>query len=255
MFDESKLSYIEPDDIPHVELLPKLKELEDTLARVCKHFFSIGLESDPSMAKNAPIRGFILYGEPGTGKTELVKQVFRRVHERMGGGIKFAIIDGSDIAAARWGDAEKKMKKLFAMADTPDQRKILLFDDIDCFIMGRSTHLAQEWHFSMNAIFFHQLDRLNPSNLFVFATTNRKDLVDKALFSRLYPIEIKDLGVEQLMQVVNQMLDATKVQKGERRDLVTEDIRKELEKLKEPTIRDARQHTIFQCINRGLWSQ
>ena len=263
MFEEPTLEYVDSNDIPNVELLPVLKKKQEMLARICKHFFTIGL--DRGMSKNAPLRGFLLQGAPGTGKTELVKQVYRQVNGWLGESVLFAIIDGSDIAAARWGDAEEKMKRIFSAADgnDPPKKKILLFDDIDCFMMGRSAVIAQEWHFSMNAIFFHQLDRINPSETFVFATTNRPDLVDDALHSRLYALHVDPMNVNELMTVVDQMLDATGVRKGELRTEVRTTIQKELQGLEKgkggresgPTVRDARQITIFSCIERGLWSK
>ncbi len=132
--------------------------------------------------------GFLLYGPPGSGKTEIAKQAALMISEASKADI--LLVDGSDIASPRWGDAEEKLKKIF-LGDTENReknRRIIIFDDIESTLMGRDMNIAKEWHFSINSVSFHLLDELEPYKTMVIATTNKPEMVDPALKSRLYEI-------------------------------------------------------------------
>lgn len=203
---------------------------------------------------NPPFKGFILIGEPGTGKTELVKQVARKLHRRLGK-IDFLLLDGASIAAPKWGEAEKKLKGVFSRIKdgTGNSKTIILFDDIESLMLTRGTDLAKEWHYSINSILFHELDRLNPNNTIIFATTNREDLVDEAILTRLYQIKAPNLPVAQLMDIVDNILKKGRADES-KREYVRGEIEKRLTEMKSPTIRDAMHITVVECIEKRLWS-
>ena len=147
-----------------------------------------------------PFRGFLLYGPPGTGKSEIVKQVAKKIAEAYLN-TKIYYIDGSDIAAPKWGEAEKKLQEVFNIFD--NERRIIIFDDIESLMMSRGASIAKEWHYSINSVLFHALDFLDPSKCIVLATTNRIDLVDNALKSRFYLIEIPHVPKQELLNLLN----------------------------------------------------
>jgi len=132
--------------------------------------------------KNSPIKGFLFYGDVGLGKTALAKAIAKEL------GISLIFIDGSDIARGRYGDSEQQIKNIFRKANE-HEKVIILFDDIDCFLMSRDASISKEWHYAINATFFHEIDNMDTSKIFVILTTNRFDLVDKAIIDRFYPIE------------------------------------------------------------------
>ncbi len=66
----------------------------------------------------------------------------------------------------------------------PDQRSIVLFDDVESVLMRRGSGHAKEWHFSQDSVFFHAVDELDTSRTAVFLTSNRPDLVDEAILDR-----------------------------------------------------------------------
>ena len=153
-----------------------------------------------STYKNLPFRGFLLYGPPGTGKSEIVKQVSKKMTEAYLN-LKIYYIDGSDIAAPKWGEAEQKLQEVFNIPE--NSRRIIIFDDIESLMMSRGANIAKEWHYSINSVLFHSLDFLDPSKCIVLATTNRIDLVDEALKSRFYLIEIPRVPKSELLKLLD----------------------------------------------------
>lgn len=251
MYDDNDLKPTNAGELAEVELLPQLQKIEKLIVKTCMYFFKGNLNIE-----NSPFKGFILTGPPGTGKTEVVKQSARNINDKLGvaGPVKFLLIDGASIAAPKWGDAEKKLRKVFSEIENPGKAKlILLFDDIESLMLTRGTDLAKEWHYSINSILFHELDKINPSNCMIFATTNRPDLVDEAIMTRLYHIEAPSLPLDQLLKVVDQILDSSYVEEF-KKDKIRQVIKDRLAKMESPTIRDARHITVVECIEKGVWS-
>ena len=152
------------------------------------------------------------------------------------------------------GRCRKKAQNIFETINDPNRKTILLFDDIESLMLTRGTDLAKEWHYSINSILFHELDRLNPNNCMIFATTNRPDLVDDAIKTRLYPIEVSGLPLDQLMDVVDEILDSSYIENEQDRIKIKEDIKERLDKMESPTIQDARHITVVECIEKRVWS-
>src|SRR5690606_36320603 len=124
-----------------------------------------------------PFKGSILNGPPGTGKTEIIRQIARKLDKRLNN-VFFLFIDGASIASPKWGDAEKKLRDVFHYVSRVEKqgknpKLIILFDDIESLMISRGADLAKEWHYSINSILFHEVDRINPTNTIICATTNR----------------------------------------------------------------------------------
>ena len=239
-------------DLNEVELLPQLQEICDIISRTCEYFFKGHMRM-----KNAPFKGFILEGPPGTGKTEVVKQVAIKL-DRILQNVSIMMVDGASIASPKWGDAERKLRKVFKKTEEldeekPDSKLIILFDDIESLMITRGVELAKEWHYSINSILFHELDALDPYQTIVCATTNRPDLVDEAIKTRLYPIKAPEVPIEHIEKVVSHILNASEIS-DEDKIYIKKIIMGELKKIKKPTIRDARQITVVECIKNGVWS-
>jgi len=246
-----EIRYFSAKELPEVPLLEPLNEIADLLQRTCEYLFKGYLAMN-----NPPLKGFLLEGIPGTGKTEIIKQVARNLDRRLPK-VFYVFVDGGSIASPRWGDAEKKLASVFELShelkrEVDNPKMLILFDDIESLMMARGAGLAKEWHYSINSILFHEIDRLDPSNTIVFATTNRPDLVDEAIRTRLYPMQIDPVEIEVLIKVVDEILKASKT--GiDQRDKARNEILSQLQKMKNPTIRDARQITVMVCMKGGMW--
>lgn len=251
MLDLKKAILLSGKEIPEVKLLPHLFETQDLISRTCEYFFKSG-----SSLPNSPFKGFLLEGVPGTGKTEIIKQVANKLDRRLGS-VHWLFIDGASIAAPKWGDAERALREVFEIAlklgrEQRDPKVIIHFDDIECLMLARGINLAKEWHYSINSILFHEIDRLDPSSQIVCATTNRSDLVDEALRDRLYNIEIPTPPLEELRFVIKEILHSTGVSNN-KEELETS-IYEKLKEMNKPTLRDARTLTVIECIKQRVWS-
>ncbi len=138
-----------------------------------------------------------------------MRQIARKIANELsprGKKVSFLFIDSSRIAAARWGEAEQKLRFVFKMETNRNQKIIILIDDIDCLMMKRGLQIAQEWHYSINSIIFHELDLLDPSQKIILATTNQKDLIDDALRSRLYYYQVPEYSIEDLLWITERSI-------------------------------------------------
>lgn len=146
--------------------------------------------------RRGAVRGFFLGGAPGVGKTVLARRAAYELMLRWRepgsppgtSPVVLVLIDGAEIARARYGESEERIREVFHRArkgfTEPGQRSIVLFDDVESVLMRRGASHAKEWHFSQDSVFFHAVDELDTSRTAVFLTSNRPDLVDEAILDR-----------------------------------------------------------------------
>lgn len=141
-----------------------------------------------------PFRGFILQGIPGIGKTFLTKIVAYELAKIRPAGMKvnFVFVDAANVMTSGWGKSEQILSNIFDELETiPNHYTIVVFDDFDSFLFGRDTNVNHmDWYASLGSVLLHRLDELDNSRVMFIGTTNREDLLDKALKSRLYTLKM-----------------------------------------------------------------
>lgn len=172
--------------------------------------------------QRSALKGFLLYGGVGLGKTSMAKRLTYELCRLFGdqgaslprdNEVVLVIVDGADIARGRYGDSEEQLKRLFEYAregefrgyrnpEAPERRTVLLFDDVESLFLSRSASGAKEWHFSQNSVFFHNIDELDTAHTAVVLTTNRIDLVDEAITDRFLAYEFSSPTADVLARIV-----------------------------------------------------
>lgn len=143
-----------------------------------------------SHGKEKGIR-ILFYGLSGSGKTNLAHYIA----ESLGKGI--ITKNASDILGMLVGESEKNIAKAFEEAK--EQKKILLFDEVDSFFRERS-YASQSWEITLVNEFLTQMEKFEG---IVICTTNLRNIMDKAMQRRFHiMVEFKALkneGVESLL--------------------------------------------------------
>lgn len=143
-----------------------------------------------SHGKEKGIR-ILFYGLSGSGKTNLAHYIA----ESLGNGI--ITKNASDILGMLVGESEKNIAKAFEEAK--EQKKILLFDEVDSFFRERS-YASQSWEITLVNEFLTQMEKFEG---IVICTTNLRNIMDKAMQRRFHiMVEFKALkneGVQSLL--------------------------------------------------------
>ena len=143
-----------------------------------------------SQGKEKGIR-ILFYGLSGSGKTNLVHYIAESL------GKDIITKNASDILGMFVGESEKNIAKAFEEAK--EQKKILLFDEVDSFFRERS-YASQIWEITQVNEFLTQMEKFEG---IVICTTNLRNIMDKAMQRRFHiMVEFKALkneGVQSLL--------------------------------------------------------
>lgn len=205
------------------------------------------------------VKGFMLSGPPGTGKTTLAKRLAYelgcRFQSKDEPPIALAFIDGGEISRSRYGESEERIRDIFVHARSgftaQGQRSVLLFDDVESIFMARGSQHAKEWHFSQDSVFFHCIDDLDTSRAMIVLTSNRPDLIDEAIRDRFlsYVVDYPDL--ETLIQMIEQTPVLAQLS-GPQRSALKDDLVLAVQDGSVRSMRDAQRFAMRQFISKLL---
>jgi transitional endoplasmic reticulum ATPase len=117
--------------------------------------------------------GMLLYGPPGCGKTFFAERFAEEA------GYNFMKIISSDIASIYIHGTQEKIGKIFKEA-REKAPTILFFDELDSMIFNREKIYNQSLSGEVNE-FLSQLDNCGDLGVFVIGSTNKPQLIDKAV--------------------------------------------------------------------------
>jgi vesicle-fusing ATPase len=131
------------------------------------------------------VRGILLYGPPGCGKTLIARQIGKVLNAR-----EPKVVNGPEILDKYVGGSEQKIRDLFAEAEAEQKAEgpnsmlhIIIFDEFDAICKARGT--TSDNTGVSDSIVNQLLSKIDGvesiNNVLIIGMTNRKDLIDDAV--------------------------------------------------------------------------
>lgn len=143
----------------------------------------------------------LIYGEPGTGKTEFAKYVTYKL------GLPYAYINFTYLIESYMGNTSKNLQRVFDFCK--GQKCVLMLDEIDCIGLKRGHDQGCDGELARTTITLMQcLDQLVDGQI-VIAATNRADRLDPALLRRFHiRTEFKRFDPEESLSMIRCFVDS-----------------------------------------------
>ena len=154
----------------------------DRLVEAARNYLDAGFSAEDS---DKPRMNVLLFGPPGTGKTEFVKYLGKTLDR------KVVVVKGSDILGCYVGETEQNIAKAFRQAEA--EHAILFFDEVDGLLQDRSG-ASRRWEITQVNELLQQME--NFDGVMIAATNFSKNL-DAAVMRRFtFKLEFGYLGDE-----------------------------------------------------------
>lgn len=154
-----------------------------------------------SVDRNIHISKVLLYGKPGSGKTESAYQIARLL------GRDLLSVRMEDLVDSRLGQTSKNIISMFdEIRHLYSENVVILFDELDSLVMNRTdSHDLREMG-RVTSSFLKELDSIS-DNILIIATTNLINSFDKALLRRFdAKISFDRYTREDLIDISNSLL-------------------------------------------------
>jgi vesicle-fusing ATPase len=132
------------------------------------------------------VKGILLYGSPGTGKTLIARKIGQMLNAR-----EPKVINGPEVLNKFVGQSEENIRKLFADAEKEYKEKgdesglhIIIFDELDAVCKQRGSGAGGGTGVGDSVVnqLLSKLDGVDQlNNILLIGMTNRKDMIDDAL--------------------------------------------------------------------------
>lgn len=155
----------------------------------------------------------LIYGDPGTGKTEFAMYTAYKL------GLPYAYINFSNLIDSHMGKTAQNLNRVFDYCK--GQKCVLMLDEIDCIGLERGHDTGADGELGRTTIALMQsLDKLVDGQI-IIAATNRSDRLDKALLRRFQRQEKFNLfKEEERLSMIETYINSVDP------DFLTEDIKK-----------------------------
>jgi proteasome-associated ATPase len=137
-------------------------------------------------------RAVLLYGPPGCGKTLMARTAAAEIQRRGGRRCRFAVVRPGEFESPYVGESEANIRACFAALreSAGDALAVIFLDEIDSIGRVRGAMGARHADRSLTALLAELDGFAGRGEVAIVAATNRRDLLDPALHSRLADVEI-----------------------------------------------------------------
>ncbi|MFA5856277.1 MAG: AAA family ATPase [Candidatus Pacearchaeota archaeon] len=133
-----------------------------------------------------PIKGILLYGAPGCGKTLIGKCIAYNLSKKDKKNY-FIHIDGPEIFNKWFGESEEKIREIYNHADKlaradKDSPVIVFIDEAEALLGRRGVGASPEFYDKIVNQFLTMMDGVNDyNNIITILSTNREEMIDPAI--------------------------------------------------------------------------
>ena len=135
-----------------------------------------------------PVKGILLYGNPGCGKTMLGKAAataLAKLYQGEGKKSGFIYVKGPEILDKYVGATESVIRQIFAQAKRHKKEcgypAVVFIDEADSILSKRGTGVSSDMEKTIVPMFLAEMDGLDDSGALVILATNRSDILDPAI--------------------------------------------------------------------------
>jgi len=135
-----------------------------------------------------PVKGILLYGPPGCGKTMIAKSIAHNLSKLSNGNGKghFIQVKGPEILEKWLGNSEANVRRIYAAARDATQDShapvVVFIDEAESVLKTRGTGISTDAYDSIVPQFLAEMDGMNGNgNVITVLATNREDIIDPAI--------------------------------------------------------------------------
>lgn len=181
----------------------------DQAKRIADQVHAMRVSAPRLRALGLPARNTtMLFGEPGTGKTEMARWIAYRE------GLPLMYVNMSSTVDSLMGRTAKNISGIFRYAHRGSC--VLMIDELDCVANTRASAVrAADGELNRTTVtFMQEIDRL-PPGVVLLAATNRADMLDPALMRRFVQVEeVQRLPYETTLKMLDGWVHSIQEQAG-----------------------------------------
>lgn len=178
-----------------IDQIVGMKDVKDRLLNAM--LATVRMSEQSKTGAFRPIKNFILFGPPGTGKSVLAEAVAKTSLEQLKDELgdkqlHFINISAADVKGSHFGESEKNLNSWFRIAEAY-QPSVLFIDEIDTLLINRENTQVNDGGASLSILgtFLQLMDGPSVNHgrqVLVLAATNRLDNIDSAALRRFVPL-------------------------------------------------------------------